>query len=411
MDGPYEAGEILPDAERITRRVAASSLNGGLHRVRRHLSLLVPLLSVGVTAAVFICMFSPGRVIRAIQSANIGLIVLAFLSGILIEVIKARRVSLMLSRSRPVTMGEAFGIDVVSHGIGHLVPVAPTTMALRSLLANRIKAIPLLFSAGVFLAADVLDNTALLPLVAYLLTMVALPVWQRVLLGGLLVQGLIFVIVPFLGGSAGAFLSRVSDRRLPGWLVGVVRAVESTASGMASVATGGWTIGSVLAVLTLSAVMVGMLRLELLLHAFGLDASWTQLCWLMILSSLVGKLPIAVPGAGVWAATRALKVAAITGPGVGGYVLVLRTISSIETPLLALGVLLWWSMPGSSSTIRASDLRQLWRGLRLPDKAHDRCLSPPASEAGDGPEPVFSSMGQVAGGRRDATGAKSDAAS
>jgi uncharacterized protein (TIRG00374 family) len=345
-------------------------------RLRRYLLLSLPFLSVPAAAAIFISMYSPGRVLDAIESASLPLIVLAFLSGVLIETFKAGRASLMLSCCRPISVRETFGINVVSHGIGHLLPFAPATMALRSLLVNRMKGIPVFFSAGVFLAADVLDNSVLLPLLAYLLAMVPLPVWQRVLLVGVLVQSVVILVIPFLGGSFATLLTRVAGSRFPGWLQRVLEAVDGTASGMATVVRGGWKLAALVMLLTASSLLVGMLRFELFLHAFSLSADWTQLCWLMILASLVGRLPFPVPGAGVWATTKALKIAAIAGPGIGGYILVLRTISSIETPLLALGVLLWWGIFGNSSTIGWRDFRSVWRRAPHSGGAQDSRPSP-----------------------------------
>jgi uncharacterized membrane protein YbhN (UPF0104 family) len=133
---------------------------------------------------------------------------------------------------------------------------------------------------------------------------------------------------------------------------------------MALVTRGDWKRTALVISLTISMTMLGMLRLELLLLAFGLHASFNQLCLLMILSSLVGRLPIPIPGAGTWAAAKALAVAGVRGSGVGGYILVMRTISSIETPILALGVLLWWSLPWSPSTIRLRDIRQMRSGAQ-----------------------------------------------
>jgi hypothetical protein len=71
-------------------------------------------------------------------------------------------------------------------------------MGLRCLLTYGLKRIPMLFSAGVFLTASVLDSSALLPLLMYLLVAVSLPVWQRILLSGVLVQTGIFCWFHFL---------------------------------------------------------------------------------------------------------------------------------------------------------------------------------------------------------------------
>jgi hypothetical protein len=235
-------------------------------------------------------------------------------------------------------------------------------MGLRSLLTYRINNIPLLFSAGVFLVADVLDSSALLPLLAYLVGMVSMPVWLRLLLSGVLAQTVFFLLIPLVGGSLATLLLRAAGDRATGRLQPVARAVERAVGGMAAVVRGDWKRTALVIFLTMSMTALGMLRLALLLHAFALQAGFKQLCLLMILSSLVGRLPFPIPGAGTWATAKALAVAGVAGSGAGGYILILRTMSSIETPILALGVLLWWCLPWRHSTIRLKEIRQLRSG-------------------------------------------------
>lgn len=343
-------------ASGMRRRVMPSGHAG----LRRILMLIVPLASILAGVIVLMSMFEPSDMLHALEGANVVLIALAFLLGAIIEVIEARRAALMLSRHRPVPWGQTFGIQVVSLGFGHLIPLAPTTIGLRSLLTSRINGIPLLFSAGVFLVSNILDNAALLPLLAYLLAMVSMPVWLRILLSGILVQTIIFLLVPLVGGSLVALLLRkVAGESAPGYLQRAARAIECAVNGMALMTKGDWKRTTLVVSLTMSMAVLGMLRLELLLQAFGLQPSFNQLCLLMILSTLVGRLPVPIPGAGTWAAAKALMVAGVRGSGVGGYILVMRAISSIETPILALGVLLWWSLPWSPSTIRLRDIRAM----------------------------------------------------
>ncbi len=328
--------------------------------LRRVVVVLVPLVSLVAGLVVLSSMYAPDNVFRALRHANVVLVVLAFLLGSGIEALKAERATLMLSQCRAIRFEETFGIQVVSHGFGHLVPLAPTTMGLRCLLTYGLKRIPMLFSAGVFLTASVLDSSALLPLLMYLLVAVSLPVWQRILLSGVLVQTGIFLLVPLLGGWLQSLLARVAcSDRVTGFVRRTATIIECAVNGMAAMLSGGWKKTVLLVCLTIFMAALGVLRPELLLQAFGLQVSWNQLCLLMIFSSLVGNLSIPIPGAGTWATAKALAVAGVAGSGIGGYILVIRAISSIETPLLALFVLVWWSIPRSPSSIHLKDIREL----------------------------------------------------
>jgi uncharacterized membrane protein YbhN (UPF0104 family) len=213
----------------------------------------------------------------------------------------------------------------------------------------------------------VLDSAALIPLLVYLLTMVPLPVWQRILFGGVLVQSTLFLLVPLLGGYLGSLLPRVAvNNGMPALIRRIAHIVECAMTDVAAIVSGGWKRAVLLVCLTVSMALLGMLRLALLLHAFGLQVTWHQLCLLMIFSSLVGNLPIPIPGAGTWATAKALAVAGVAGSGIGGYILVIRAISSTETPLLALCVLAWWSLPWSRTSLHLKDLHALRKRPIIP---------------------------------------------
>jgi len=93
--------------------------------LRRVVVVLVPLVSLVAGLVVLSSMYAPDNVFRALRHANVVLVVLAFLLGSGIEALKAERATLMLSQCRAIRFEETFGIQVVSHGFGHLVPLAP----------------------------------------------------------------------------------------------------------------------------------------------------------------------------------------------------------------------------------------------------------------------------------------------
>ena len=331
---------------------------------RRAAAITMPIASIVAGAIVLQVMFGASDAVTQLRHVNLGLVAAAFLIGVLIEAVRAARTALLLSEYRPIGFEETFGIQVVSYGFGHLVPLAPTTTGLRCLLTHRVNGTPWLAAAGVFLGADVLDRAALLPLLLYPLATQALPTWQRVLLSGLVVQSLALCALLLAGGRITRFVVRWLTRfRRSTILERVVAATNSVMTGVSAVSTCRTKKAVAVACLTVLSSAIGILRLKLLLMAVGLTVSPSRICLLLIFSSLVGFVPLPLPGAGTLATAKSLAGAGVVGIGTSSFTLVTRGVSAIETPLLAVCILLWWSLRRSPFSIGWKDLHEIKEGL------------------------------------------------
>ena len=132
-----------------------------------------------------------------------------------------------------------------------------------------------------------------------------------------------------------------------------------------------------MASLTLLSTAVAMLQLKLLLMSVRLPAFAAQLCLLLIFSSIVGCLPLPVPGAGTLAMTKSLAGAGVLGIGIPGFTLVTSAVSTIETPLLAICILMWWSLRRSPFSIGWKEIREIREGLVNARRASLRVVDQP----------------------------------
>lgn len=345
---------------------------------RRASALFLPIASIVVAAIVVPVMYGSSNVLTVLGHVNVGLIAGAFLIGGIIEVIRAGRTTLLLSQYRPIGFEETFGVQVVSHGFGHLIPFAPTTTALRCLLTHRVNGTPWQSSAGVFLGADMLDRAALLPLVLYPLASQVLPAWQRLLMSGLVVQSVALCLLLLAGGKITGFGLQMCRKIGTGKFVKRGMAMtDSVMTGMSMVSSCGTKKALSVASLTLLSTAVAMLQLKLLLMSVGLPASPAQLCLLLIFSSLVGCLPLPVPGAGTLATAKSLAGAGVLGSGIPGFTLVTSAVSTIETPLLAVCILMWWSLRCSPFSIGWREIREIREGLANAGPASLRVVDQP----------------------------------
>jgi uncharacterized membrane protein YbhN (UPF0104 family) len=301
------------------------------------LALAIPLLG---SCAVVSTTFGAGNTLHAIHRANVPLVLSAVSIGALIEGIRARRAAILLSQDRRITFGQSFTTMMLSYGAGHILPFAPTTLALRAWLTNRVVGIRIPFATGVFLACSVLDALALLPLLIFLLLAAPLPKWERVALCGMLAQSALFLLAPLLSAALARRFGREQTHRP--WMERLLRLMEGAAAGLGTVVRGGWWPAIQAVGLSFLSAALGMARLAFLVRAFGLAPTHNQLYLLMSLGSFVGNLPIQVPGAGTWTALALLHVVGIGGSGLGGYVLLSRFIDAVESPALAIGALAVW---------------------------------------------------------------------
>jgi hypothetical protein len=149
-----------------------------------------------------------------------------------------------------------------------------------------------------------------------------------------------------------------------------LHAIRQAEDGLAIVVAGGWRIA--LAALGLSFLLVAtsLLRLALLLGAFRLSPSPHQLVLLVLLSGLIASVPVQIPGAGAWATGKLLRLIHVLGPGAGAFVLLSSVTGVVETPLLGLGILLWWALPHSRVSLRLSELVTLTQESRSDQPGH-----------------------------------------
>jgi hypothetical protein len=269
--------------------------------------------------------------------------------GAVLQVVRAQRAAVLLSGQRQVRLSDTYNAMVVGHGIGDLVPIAPCGVALRCFLTERLSALSVAFSAGVFMLEGVLDGLGPALLTGFLLLALHLPTWLRVLLVASLGQALLFLTVPVI-----AHVLRRSQRlsMLPGWIAGLIEMTGDVTEGLVSGLSRGVSSCLSVAGISLLITALGGLQLVLFLSAFGLTTSVPNMILILVLTLAAGSLPIKIPGSGTVATTAVLQVGGIHGAGVAGFVLMSRVVLSSETTVLACASLAWWSATGKLHDLR-----------------------------------------------------------
>jgi hypothetical protein len=319
-------------------------------------------ISLVAAGAVLTTMFDPRAVVQAVERADVSLLILAMALGAVIEVLRAQRAALLLRREHQITLEQSFGAQVLSRAASRLIPIGPACFGLQSLLTRRLANIPMPFSMGVFLACSVMDRFTTLPLIAFVLFAVHLPEWVKLILLGTLLQNLLSLLGPLIA----AVMRRRVGQFAPhsSWGKKIIGVVADVGNGLAAIVAGGWRVALPAIALSFLITVGGILRLSLLLGAFELGASMHQLALLMLMGGLVGSMPVKLPGADVWATGKLLRLAHVIGPGAGGFVLLSGVIATVESPLLAAGVLLWWALPHSDVSLRLGEFVSLAQQTR-----------------------------------------------
>jgi hypothetical protein len=98
-------------------------------------------------------------------------------------------------------------------------------------------------------------------------------------------------------------------------------------------------------------------QLGVLLRAFALTTTVNNALLILVLMLAGNSIPVKIPGAGTLMLAGMLTLVGVHGPGLAGYVLVSRILSSTETPLMALIIIGWWSVLRSHQTSPFSYLR------------------------------------------------------
>lgn len=378
----------------VVRRRRGSKPQSAVVRSRA-VAVAMPVASVVVVISVLGHSFGAHHVIAAVHGADLRLVGAAFVLGLTIQVLKARRAVIMLGQAGPITWLQSFSAMVIGNGLSDLIPLAPAAPAFRAVLTNRVARTPIAFAIGVFVVESALDGIGVMLLTVYLLVSDHLGTWLRVLLIGTAAQAVLFLLAPVLVPPLRRFAgSRFRGSRVVSGRLGAVgRGLDGLASGLMTVVGRGWRTAVPIVGISLAMTALAVVRLDLLLRAFGLGHSMRQLILLMALSGLVDRIPINLPGSGTWAETRMLHVAGVAGLGASGYVLLSRTLASTETPILALIVVAGWALRNGITVprlrdIRATVLRAAEEFDRRPDSSaaryslRDRRLAP-VPEASD----------------------------
>jgi hypothetical protein len=297
-------------------------------------------LSVAAALGVLTASFGVHAVAVALSDVHRTTIAGAIALGVVIQILRAQRARYLLAQKREITLGDSYGAMVVSHGIGDLLPLAPAGPLLRSTLTQRFTHIPIAFSSGVFMLEGLLDGIGPALLVSYLFLALSLPLWVRAIFGVILAQLALVVIVPALAGVARRFFPQREGESK--WQ-SLLRLADGLADGLGILLIGpGIAVRAVGFSLLITAA--GALQAALFLQAFELESSITHLCLLFILTMAAGSVPIKIPGFGTATTAAFLPVAGIHGAGVAGFILITRLISSAQAPVLAAGVVGWWTV-------------------------------------------------------------------
>jgi uncharacterized protein (TIRG00374 family) len=325
----------------------------------------VSLLAAGVAIQT---MYNPHAVVRAMERANLSLLLWAVVVGTASQGLRAQRLAIMVRRHYRISLEQAFGARVLSHAASSILPLGPATMGLESVLLRRLAQVPLAYAGGIVGACAVLDHVSIIPLLTLVLLAMHVPAWMRLLLLATLLHSFLSLSLPLLAAATRSRLGRLTPRSR--WRAVALHAIRQAEDGLAIVVAGGWRIA--LAALGLSFLLVAtsLLRLALLLGAFRLSPSPHQLVLLVLLSGLIASVPVQIPGAGAWATGKLLRLIHVLGPGAGAFVLLSSVTGVVETPLLGLGILLWWALPHSRVSLRLSELVTLTQESRSDQPGH-----------------------------------------
>lgn len=306
--------------------------------------------------------FGSANIWHGLARTNLLLFALVLLVGIAQQIVRAERAAIMLSGEQAVTTGQSFTSMVVSHGIGDLLPLIPGGPLLRAVLLRRGTGLALSFAIGVFTVEGVLD-TALPALGAlYLLLVATLPHWLNLVFAAALTQAVVCVAAPvLLAVLVGRLCRRVT---IPARLRSVVAIGECLAAGFRCIMTRGRHRMVSVAALTAAIGAMSMVQLQLALHAFALHTPAINLLVLLVVTQLMGSIPIKIPGSGSVAVAAVLPVLGLHGAGAAAYLLISRAIFANVGLLLAVVVIGWWTARGNR---QALGIRAMFRAARRGD--------------------------------------------
>jgi hypothetical protein len=348
MDELIRTLNVEREQDHTTAHMAAL---GRAHGPWRRAVILVVTIGISVVAcgAFLASVYGFATLLSTLSHANVALIAAAVGGGAVIQVVRARRAAILLSRQRRVRLGDTYNAMVVGHGIGDLVPVIPAGVALRSFLTDRLSLVPIAFSAGVFMLEGVLDGIGPALVTGFLLLASQLQTWVRIVLVVTICQSVLLFALPLV-----AHVLRRSRRLsvLPGWMTRLIVQGGDVADGLASGLSQGWFKLLSVAGLSVLTTALGCLQLVLFLSAFGLTTSASNVLLILVLTLVAGSLPIKFPGSGTLATAAVLQVTSVHGPGVVGFVLMSRAVLSSETTLLACVTLVWWAATGRMADLR-----------------------------------------------------------
>ncbi len=286
--------------------------------------------------------FGTRGTLSAIGQSNGQLLAVATAMGVYAQILRAQRARRLLLLRYPISLRQSYSSMVVGHGIGDLVPFAPSGPALRCLLTERAAQIPVAFSAGAFMVEGVLDGLGVALLSGYLLVALSLPAAERLILLSTLIPLLLlvgFLVVP----HANRFRGRGRHSAHMRWPA-AERLFRELGSGLTVLSGAG--VGAVLRILALSLAVsvISGAQIALFLIAFGLHLSSASALLLIVLTLAAGSVPIKFPGSGTVTSTAALAISGLHGPGAAGYILVSRAVLSSQATVLALIVLTTWAV-------------------------------------------------------------------
>lgn len=328
-------------------------------RSRPVLIAVISWLSLVAGILVVLRSFDLQAVWQVLEGVDPTFLVLALAVGVGLQVLRAQRAALLLRQEHRITLEQCFGAQVLCHAVENIIPIGPGGYGLQGALTRRLAGIPIPFAVGVFVSCGLLENLSVVPLVVTALLTMHLPQWTRLILLGALARSSLILLIPLIAAVTRHRLRALSARTSWGRRAG--RAAAEIEDGLATVVAGGWR--STLQVLGLSCLITAgsMLRLSLFFTAVGLAATPHQLALLLVMGGLMQSIPVALPGANAWATSNLARLVHIAGPGAAGFGILTSVITAVESPMLAAGVLLWWTLPLSRDRLRLGELVRLAR--------------------------------------------------
>lgn len=328
-------------------------------RSRPVLIAAVSWLSLIAGIAVVLRSFDTQAVWQALSGVDLSYFFLALAVGIGLQLLRAERAALLLRQQYPISLEHCFGAQVLSHAVENIIPIGPGGYGLQGALTRRLAGIPISFAVGVFVSCGLLENLSVLPLALTVLLTMHLPQWVRLILVGAMVRSSLILLVPVIAAATRQRLHGLSPRT--GWGRRIGQIVVEMEDGLATVVAGGWR--STVPALGLSCLITAgsMLRISLFFGAVGFPASLHQLALLLVMGGLMQSVPVPLPGASAWATSKLARLVHIAGPGAASFGILTGLITAVESPIMAAGVLLWWTLPLSRVGLRLGDLVSLAR--------------------------------------------------